>query len=553
VPAGAPSSALIAVGDVLHNGAIRRIEIAWTAGMAADGAFLVILLVVAYQAGGAVAAGVLGAVRVVPSIISAPFAPSLVVRFRGDRVLAAINVVRALGAIAAAAVVAFGLPAELIYVLAAVVAGAGSLVRAIQTALLPAFARSPHELVAANVASSMGEGLGTFIGPLLAGVLLATTGSVSASVLVAATFAGAAAALTGIRFERSVDARGGIAPESKRPRISEAPSVLRRYPTALVVTGDFAIQCLVRGLLVTLIVVGSIELLDMGDSGVGLLTASIGIGGLAGALGALGLKGGRDLGRVFVFALAAWGLPLALIGAVPAPVVALAALFVVGGSNAVLDVSGFTLLQRCVRDEDRVTVFAASESLWASGVLVGSLLAPVLVALFGPRGAFLAAGAILPALALLTWRPIVGGSSVRDAAQTHLDLLRRNPLFAPLPLTALDRLAESLSPVSFVPGDLVMREGDPGDHYLLIADGEVEVSADGRHRRTCSAGDGVGEIALLRRVPRTATVVAKTAVSGFAIDASTFLSAVSGPACAAAAEAVAASRLGELQVPDPAR
>ena len=63
--------------------------------MAADGAFLVILLVVAYEAGGAVAAGVLGAVRVIPSIVSAPFAPSLVMRFRGDRVLAAINVVRA--------------------------------------------------------------------------------------------------------------------------------------------------------------------------------------------------------------------------------------------------------------------------------------------------------------------------------------------------------------------------------------------------------------------------------------------------------------------------
>jgi len=137
--------------------------------------------------------------------------------------------------------------------------------------------------------------------------------------------------------------------------------------------------------------------------------------------------------------------------------------------------------------------------------------------------------------------------------QAHLALLRRNALFAPLPLTALDRLAESLSPVSFVPGDVVMREGDVGDHYLLIAHGEVDVSADGRHLRTCGAGDGVGEIALLRSVPRTATVVAKTAVSGFAIDAPTFLASVSGPACAAAAEAVAASRLGELQVADPAR
>jgi MFS family permease len=521
--------------------------------MAADGAFLVILLVVAYEAGGAVAAGILGAIRVVPSIISAPFAPGLVMRFRGDRVLAAINVVRSVGAIATAAIVATDLPTELTYVLAAVVAGAGSLVRPIQTALLPAFARSPRELVAANVASSMGEGLGTFVGPLLAGILLATTGSVSASILVAGIFASAAAALTGIRFERSVDARGGVAAESQRPRISEAPAILRRYPTALVVTSDFAVQSMVRGLLVTLIVVGSIELLGMGNSGVGLLTAAIGIGGLAGALGALGLKGGHGLGRVFIFALACWGFPLVLIGAVPAPAVAIAALFAVGTSNAVLDVSGFTLLQRGVRDEDRVTVFAASESLWASGVLLGSLLAPILIALMGPRGAFVAAGAILPVLAILTWRPIVRGSRVPEEAQAHLALLRRNALFRPLPLTALDRLAESLSPMSFTPGDVVMREGDPGDHYLLIAEGEVDVSAGGRHLRTCGAGDGVGEIALLRRVPRTATVVAKTPVSGYAIDASTFLASVSGPAAAAAAEAVASSRLGEVPIGETAR
>lgn len=542
------TSALVAVGDVLRNAAIRRIEIGWTAGMAADGAFLVVLLVVAYDSGGALAAGILGAVRVVPWIVSAPFAPRLVVRFRGDRVLAAINVVRSVGAIGTAAVVAADLPIELTYVLAAVVAGAGSLVRPIQTALLPALARSPRELVAANVASSMGEGLGTFLGPLLAGLLLATTGSVAASILVAATFAAAAAASTGIRFERVLDARGGVATESaQQPRLSEAPAVLRRYPTALVVTSDFAVQSMIRGLLITLIVVGSIELLDMGDTGVGLLTAAIGLGGLAGAAGALGLRGGSGLGRVFVLALAGWGIPLCLIGVIPVPIVAIAALFATGASNAVLDVSGFTLLQRGVRTEDRVTVFAASESLWGSGLFVGSLVAPGLIAVLDPRGAFLVAGAVLPLLAVATWRPIERGSQVAGDAEAHLALLRRNPLFAPLPLTALDRLAESLSPAAFEQGDVVMRKGEPGDHYLLIEHGELHVSDGERHLRTCGPGDGVGEIALLREMPRTATVVAKTPVRAFTIDARAFLAAVSGPTAAAAAEAVAAARLGHSE------
>jgi MFS family permease len=543
----ASTSAFVAVGDVLRNAAIRRIEIAWTAAMAADGAFLVVLLVVAYESGGALAAGILGAVRVVPSIVSAPFAPRLVVRFRGDRVLATINVVRSLGAIATAAVVAADLPVELTFALAAVVAGAGSLVRPIQTALLPAFARSPRELVAANVSSSMGEGLGTFVGPLLAGILIATTGSVAASVLVAGIFAGAAAALTGIRFERVADARGGAAASAPPPKLSQAPAVLRRYPTALVVTSDFAAQSMVRGMLVTLIVVGSIELLDMGDTGVGLLTAAIGLGGLAGAAGALALRGGAKLGLVFVVALAGWGLPLVLIGAVPVAVVAVAALFATGASNAVLDVSGFTLMQRGVENEDRVTVFAASESLWGTGVLIGSLVSPALIAVFEPRGAFLVAGAILPILALATWRPIERGSRAAGKADAQLALLRSNEIFAPLPLTALDRLAESLSPVTFAAGEVVMRKGEPGDHYLLIEDGEVECTDDGRPLRVCGRGEGVGEIALLRRVPRTATVTATTPVTAFTIDASAFLAAVSGPAAAAAAEAMAAGRLAHSE------
>lgn len=538
------STALGAVRDVLRNGAIRRIEIAWTAGTAADGAFLVVLLVVAYNAGGALAAGVLGAIRVVPWIVFAPLAPRLVVRFRGDRVLEAINTVRSVGAIATAGVVAMDLPIELTFVLAAVVAGAGSLVRPIQTALLPAFARSPRELVAANVTSSLGEGLGTFLGPLLAGIIVATTGSVAASVLVSAVFAAAAAALTGIRFERAADARGQDDIErSARPRLSEAPKVLRRYPMALLIASDFAMQCLVRGVLITLIVVGSIELLDMGDTGVGILTAAFGLGGLAGAASALALKGGSGLGRVFVIALACWGVPLVLIGVVPVAAIAVAALFATGVSNAVLDVSGFTLMQRGVRNENRVTVFAAAESMWGSGLLVGSLLAPALVALLGARGAFVAAGAILPVLALLTSRPIVRGT--RDVAHTEaqLALLRLNALFAPLPLTALDRLAEGMEPISFTRGEVVMRKGDPGDHYLLIAEGEVDVSDDDRHLRTCRPGDGVGEIALLRSVARTATVSARTDVTAYLIGAPAFIAAVSGHAAAAAAEAVATARL----------
>jgi MFS family permease len=543
IPAMIERAATSAVREVLRNRAIRRIEAAWMLGVAADWAFLVVLLVVAYEEGGTLAVGILGAVRVIPAIVAAPFASALVARFRGDRVLTSINLVRCGGALATAAVLALGPPVEVTYVLAAVVAGAGALVRPIQLALLPALARTPGELVAANVASSMGEGLGTFVGPLAAGILVGSTGSVPSSVLVAATFAGAAAAATGVRFERDTDARGGLAAGDRRFRVAEAPAVLRRYPHATLVMTDFVAQIFVRGMLITLIVVASIELLDMGEGGVGLLNAAIGLGGLAGAIGALGLAGGRRLTTVFAIALVGWGLPLLFIGLWPVALLAIAALFVTGVSNAVLDVAGFTLMQRGVRNEDRVTMFGVMEALLGVGLLVGSLLAPALVAAVGTANALVVAGAILPLLAVATWRPIRRGATHAAFQEERLALLRRNRLFAPLPLTALDRLAESMLPVSFEPDEVLMRQGEPGERYVLIASGEVDVCDDECHLGTCGADEGVGEIALIRRVPRTATVTALTRVEGYEIDGATFLAALAGPAGRAAAEAVAEERL----------
>jgi MFS family permease len=543
------SAATAAVRDVLRNRAIRRIEVAWMLGIAADWAFLVILLVVAYDEGGTLAVGILGAVRVIPAIVAAPFASTLVERFRGDRVLTAINVVRCGGALATAAVLAIGPPVEVTYVLAAVVAGAGALVRPIQLALLPALARTPGELVAANVAGSMGEGLGTFIGPLVAGILVGTTGSVSSSVLVAATFGGAAAAATGVRFERDTDARGGLAAGDRRFRLAEAPTVLRRYPHATLIMGDFVAQIFVRGMLITLIVVAAIELLDMGDGGVGLLNAAIGLGGFAGAIGALGLAGGRRLTTVFGIALVGWGMPLVFIGLWPYVLLAIAALFVTGVSNAVLDVAGFTLMQRGIRNEDRVTMFGVMEALLGVGLLAGSLVAPALVAALDIRGALVVAGAILPLLAVVTWRPIRRGATQATFQEERLALLRRNQLFAPLPLTALDRLAESMQPVSFEPEEVLMQKGEPGERYVLIADGTVEVRDDELMLRTCGAGEGVGEIALIRRVPRTATVTALSQVEAYEIDGATFLAALAGPAGRAAAESMADERLASSPTP----
>jgi hypothetical protein len=542
---GGISAAAASLQEVLGNRSIRRLELSWIAGTAADLAFLVTLLVVAYDEGGVVAVGLLGAIRMLPATIAGFFAPTLVARMRGDRVLAGINVLRCTGALATAAVIATDMPIALTYVLAAVVAGAGSLVRPIQTALLPAFARTPRELVAANVASSVGEGLGTFVGPVAAGIVVAASGSVAASLIVAAVFAGAAALLSGLHFERAADAHGGPVVGDKRggfPLLRAARTILA-YRGASLVIGGLVMQVFVRGLLVILIVVAAIELLDMGDSGVGVLNAAIGLGGLVGGLAALSLARAARLPTVFALALAGWGLPIAVIGVSPEAAVAVTALFVTGLSNAVLDVSGFTLVQRGVRNEDRMLVFGVMEGLFGLALLLGSLAAPVLDGALGTRGALLVAGAILPLVALSTWHPVAGSYADVEVRERRLSLLRRNPLFAPLPLTALDRLAESMEPVAYESGQILMRKGDRGDCYVLLESGEVAVTDGGRRLATCGAGQGVGEIALLRSVPRTASVVALAPVTAFEIQASVFLEAVAGPSAQAAAETLVEARL----------
>jgi CRP-like cAMP-binding protein len=94
-------------------------------------------------------------------------------------------------------------------------------------------------------------------------------------------------------------------------------------------------------------------------------------------------------------------------------------------------------------------------------------------------------------------------------------------------------------------GEEIVREGEPGDRYYVVADGELEVSADGAAMRTLGRGEGFGEIALLRSVRRTATVTARTAARLYTLDREPFLAAVAVQPLAA--ERVVAERLAAGQ------
>ena len=529
--------------EAMSNEGIRRLEASWALGIAADTGLMVVLIVVVYLRDGVVAAGVLGAVRMVPAVISGMLSSATLERFRGERVLFAMGVIRAVAAGLCAVVIATHAPVVWLSVLAAVVAAAGAPVRPTLATLMPAVARSPRELVAANMAWSTGEGIGSMVGPFATGLLVAAGRPELGALVAAATFLAAAIFVARLRFEHAADATGGAGAAGGGLRLRHGFATLRRRPVVgWTMVGVFA-QVMTRFLLAPLIVVAAIELLLIGEAGVGVLNAALGFGGLIGAIFAIQLTRTDQLVRTGAAALAYWGAPIAVIGLVPWPGVAVAAMVVVGVANAVFDVALFTVFQRGTSNDERAPVFSVFEGVVGAGAVTGSLLAPLLLAAFGARGALGVTGAILPIVALVIYSRIGRTDEVSVVHEPTLQLLREVPVFAELPLTAFERLAGGLEPITFAAGETIMREGEPGDRFVVIDTGEVEVTAEGRPMHRLGHGAGLGEISLLRRSPRTATVTALTPVTAYGIACYAFVAAVSGPAAAAATERVAAANL----------
>jgi MFS family permease len=313
-------------------------------------------------------------------------------------------------------------------------------------------------------------------------------------------------------------------------------------PRPRLLIGLVAAQCFVRGCLNVLIVVAVFRVLHVGAGAVGYLTAAIGVGGLLGAFAAMALEG-RRLAVPFGLALVFWGAPIALIAPRPYFVAALFLLAIVGAANSVEDVAVFTLLQRIVPDLLLARVLGVLWGLAMGAVAVGSIAAPAIVAGIGARSAFVVIGSILPLLTFSTYRRLVEIDRTLVVPTAELELIEEVPMFAPLSLAAKERLATKLSPVAVVPGELVIRAGDIGDRFYIVAGGELAIDANGAHS-SARAGDYFGEIALLRDVPRTATVEAVTDSELYALEREDFLATISGhPAAQTAARAVADARL----------
>jgi len=330
-------------------------------------------------------------------------------------------------------------------------------------------------------------------------------------------------------------------------QVAEGVRAVRGDARVREVIGFFTAQTLVGGALAVVTAAVALDLLDLGDAGLGLLNSASGIGGAIGVLLTAALAGRRRLAPAFALGMALWGLPLVVLGLVPATVVAVLALAVVGVANTLVDVSGLTLLQRSAPDAVIGRVFGLLDTLCLGAWALGSVAAGVLLELAGVKAALVATGVLLPLLVLVRWRAVLA-VDVPLVPGAEVALLRRIDIFAALRPVELERLAEALEPVTATAGEAIIRQGEEGDRFYVIVSGTVDVGVDDVRVRELGEGEYFGEIALLHGGPRTATVTAREAVDLRALGRDVFLGTVTGHGeSGAAAEAAAVRRLATSQ------
>jgi MFS family permease len=537
------------LAGALATAQLRRLQAGWAVSAVGGWVFFVALAVYAFDAGGATAVGAAALIRMVPAGLAAPVAGVLADRYSRRDVLLGSLVVRALILIAIGAAVAASAPLALVLTLGALFTIVATAHRPAQAALLPSLVETPHQLAASNAVWSAVDNGAFLVGALLSGALIATTSMADAFLVTSALFAFAAWPVARIERDPVPDYRAAV--EHERP-IADAVEGFRevaRDRRLRLVVGVLSISTMVEGAIDVLVVLVAIEMLGLGGSGVGWLNACWGLGGVIGGAAALALlrrgrlTAGLSTGGLMV------GIPLMLVGLSQTLSITVVMLVLLGIGYALIEVAGLSLLQRLPSNDVLGRAFAVVESSYWITTGLGAILAPPIVSLVGLRDALLLVGACLPLMVALRWRPLALLEAAAAVPESQFKALRAIEIFAPLPLATIENVSRRVDTLEVHAGDTVIREGDYGDRFYVVAEGVLDVSCVRGAYPAVGTGDAFGEIALLQDVPRTATVTARDDCVLYALDRESFLCAVSShPSAANAARALATTRMAEVPV-----
>ena len=540
------SAVLDVLGVVGRNRNLRRVQLAYATFNCGEWSTWIAMLVYAYSRGGVTESGLVAAGMLVPAALLAPVAAALGERFPPGQALLAGYALQASSCLATAAALYADAPAFVVYGLLAVMAVAFTMTRPTQAAFAPGLAHTPRELAATNVASGTVEGISALVAPVLTGVVLGF-GS-PATVFALAGGACALGAFLVAPLRNAVPVVEAADPDERASLFGEGPELIRHDPQSRMLVVLLGAQCVALGALDVLYVELARGVLHRGGDWAGYLGGAAGAGGVLAVAFTARLVGRPRLAGPLAGSIAVWSVAFLGLAALPGVGAALGLLLLAGGAEKSFDVTGRMLLQRVARPDALAGVFGLLEGLQNGGYAVGSLLAPALVALGGAPAAFIGVGAILPLTALLTGRRLLDIDRHATVPVVEVALLRSMPLFEALPPATLESLARALAPLTLSAGTDVIREGEDGDRFFVIADGEVDVVASGRHVSTLRRGDGFGEIALLHDVPRTATVTARTDVHLYALEREIFLVTLTGHAAShRSAHELADRRLAEAR------
>ncbi len=454
--------------------------------------------------------------RFVPAMLLSPYGGIIAERFERVRLLITCDLLMAVWQSLICISVLLQAPIPLIFILAAINSCCNQPYQPAVAAMIPQLA-GEDDLAAANALNSTIDNLVVIVGPAVGALVLLAGSPAAIFAINGASFLGAAVLVSRLhsRSRPSDVTMGGAA--SPLSQVVAGFRALGQSSVVLALVGFSVLASFVYGTDTVLFVYISKYQLGTGTTGYGYLLAALGVGGILAALVVNQLAGHPRLGIIITLGMAVYCVPTALMVLVHDPVLGFGLEVIRGGGTLVVDVLAVTAMQRSVAPNMVARVFGVFFALALAAISLGSVLGATVVGHLGLHDSLLLVGLAIPALAACAypWLYRMDRAAVRRVAQLapRVEVLQHLGIFAAGSRATLERLALACAEVTAPAGEVLIREGDVADAFYVLLEGEVGVSARGeagriRQLRVMGAGSYFGEIGLLAKVPRTATVEA---------------------------------------------
>jgi CRP-like cAMP-binding protein/predicted MFS family arabinose efflux permease len=499
-----------------------------------DWAYNVALVVYVYDrthSAGWLAASTIG--RMLPRFLASLYAGVIAERFERVRVMVSADVVRAILMAGMAALVAVDAPPAVVIAVSGLLAIVASVYDPATAAMLPQLLGEDN-LAAGNALTETINNLAIVVGPAVGAAVLLVGKPWVVMAIDAVTFV-VSAVLVGRMKARSVPTdlttHGG-----PLRQVMVGVRAITRSATASILVGFTVVTTALYGVDTVLFVFLSRDKLGTGATGYGYLLVALGVGGIVASALVNRLAAWPRLSAVLAVGMIAYAAPTAALVFVHSPVLASAIEVLRGVATLLVDVLAMTALQRSLAPEMISRVFGVFWALAIAGLGLGAFATPFLLSGLGLNRTLLVAGLVVPVLVVAVYPRLASidrlAGARAEALAPRTRVLESLQIFAAAPPSVLERLASAAKDSTVEAGDVIITEGAPADALYVLADGEVEVRSSGegdavsRHIRFMTAPAYFGEIGLIRRTARTATVSAVGTCVLWRIEGDAFLSAL---------------------------